>query len=281
MDGLHPWLAEQRHRIDGTLSLLFEEVWPEQFREPLRYALLGGGKRIRPALTLAAWEAVTQRRDPTPILPAAAAVELIHSYSLVHDDMPSLDNDDLRRGRPTVHRQWDEATAVLVGDALQTEAFACLSRCALPAELRIQMVSILASAAGAHGMVGGQVADLAATQTTPLQVVERLHSLKTGALIRTAVLLGGIGGDASPDILERLGRYGTAVGLAFQLADDVLDAAEDEGEDGPPSFVKLLGVDATRMRARTLVEEALDAISVLPCNDALTALARFTVDREV
>lgn len=280
---LHDWGQAQRATLDAWLASVFADAWPVRFADPLRYPLFGGGKRVRPLLVFAAYRAVTPSAAIARALPCAAAVELVHTYSLVHDDLPCMDDDDERRGRPTVHRAFDEPTAVLVGDALLTHAFALLADAHdLPAEARVRMVARLARDAGYAGMVGGQAADIGlGASITELAVLERLHALKTGALIACSCALGGLAAGATPAQREALDVYGRAVGLAFQLADDVLDADEDAGDDGPPSFVRLLGVDATRARARALANDACDAVAALPQPDALVALARYTVERDV
>ena len=210
-----------------------------------------------------------------------AAVEMVHTYSLVHDDRPCMDNDAERRGRPTVHRAFDEPTAILAGDALLTESFAVLARADLPDRARVELVAELALAAGYAGMVGGQAADIGlGASITDVDVLERLHRGKTGALITAAVRMGAISAGATPVQLARLTRYGECVGLAFQLADDVLDADEAEDDDGPPSYVRLLGVDATRARARALADEAIAAVDGFP-SPILAPLARLIVDRDV
>jgi geranylgeranyl pyrophosphate synthase len=275
---LQAWLAPRRTALEAWLEPRFATVWPTSFREPLRYPVFGGGKRVRPALVMAAYEALAADPDDLkPALPAAAAVELVHTYSLVHDDLPAMDDDDERRGRPTVHVQFGEATAILVGDALLTEAFAALADAPLAAETRIAMVAELARASGHAGMVGGQVADIAGPEHD-LEALTRLHAGKTGALITASCILGGLAAGAPPDAVAALERYGRAVGLAFQLADDVLDAGED---DDRPSFVGLLGAEDTQARARELVEGAVADIAGLPRPGALAALARFTVERKV
>jgi geranylgeranyl diphosphate synthase type II len=273
------WSRDALADVDGFLDGVLDTTWPDAFLEPLRYPVFGGGKRVRPLLTLAAFEAVGGR-DRARCLPAAAAVELVHTYSLAHDDLPSMDDDDMRRGRPTLHKVWTEGTAVLVGDALLTEAFAVLAAAPLSDATRVALVRALAHAAGHRGMVGGQAADIGlGGPVTDLDTLLRLHRGKTGALIHAAVRMGGLSAGADDDELARLDAYGWAVGLAFQLADDVLDAEQDEGADGPPSYVKLLGVDETTRRALALADDAIAAVQRLPGADALVAIARFTVDR--
>ena len=281
---LAAWLEPRRTALDEHLAARFASVWPTRFAKPLRYPVFAGGKRVRPALAFAAYGALAGRDAPlAPALPAASAVELVHTYSLVHDDLPAMDDDDERRGKPTVHVKFDEPTAILVGDALLTEAFAVLADGPVSAEVRIAQVAVLARASGHQGMVGGQVADIAG-HVEDLERLTKLHAGKTGALIAASCVLGGLAAGADAGAQEALQAYGRAVGLAFQLADDVLDADEDAGEDGPPSFVTLLGVEETRRRAQALVAEAVGSIEGLGSAEArapLVALARFTVERDV
>ncbi len=277
---LEGWLEPRRLALDAWLAPRFASVWPEPFGDPLRYPVFGGGKRVRPALVIAAHEAVSGSDDPAPALAAAAAVELVHTYSLVHDDLPAMDDDDERRGQPTVHVLFGEAMAILVGDALLTEAFAALADAPAPAEARIAMVARLAGAAGHAGMVGGQVADIRG-RDLDLDALTELHAGKTGALITASCVLGGLSAGADAPTLAKLAAFGERVGLAFQLADDVLDADQDAGDEGPPSFVRLLGADATRERAITLADEAIALVAGLPRPQALQAQARFSVERDV
>ncbi len=272
----------RREQVEAGLRALFADAWPDRFAEVLRYPIFTGGKRVRPVLTLLAYEAVRgEGSDPTPALPAGLAVELIHTYSLVHDDLPAMDDDDERRGRPTLHRAFDEAAAVLAGDALLTEAFRVVLSGDQPPAVQVEMVRRLSEAAGYLGMVGGQAADVGlGGRVETLEQLVRLHRGKTGALLEASVVLGGLSAGATPAQLEALTTYGRAVGLAFQLADDVLDADEDADEDGPPSYVKLLGLEATRARAAELREEALAACGTLPHAAGLAAMARFIVDRD-
>ena len=280
MSTLDAWLAERLPRVEAALVARFGDTWPEAFGEALRYPLATGGKRVRPAVVLAAFEAVADPADLDAALPAAVALELVHTYSLVHDDLPAMDDDDERRGQPTVHVRFGEAAAILVGDALLTEAFAVLAEAPVPADRRVELVRALAHAAGRHGMVGGQAADVGmAGPVGDLATLERLHAGKTGALLTASAVMGGISAGAGPDALEALRAYGRHVGLAFQLADDVLDADEDQEEGGPPSYVKLLGVEATRARALELADAAVRAVADLPRPQALVDLARFVVHR--
>jgi farnesyl diphosphate synthase/geranylgeranyl diphosphate synthase type II len=275
------WAAAHRAALDPLLVGVFDGVWPERLRLACRYPIETGGKRFRPLAVLAAAEALG---GPAPqgAWVGGVALELIHTYSLVHDDLPAMDNDDLRRGRPTVHRAFDEGTAILVGDALLTEALGHVARAGLPPQLAGALLVELAGAAGARGMIAGQAADVGMDGAiTEVDALLRLHAHKTGALIRCAARIGGLAAGATDVQLAALDRYGAAIGLAFQLADDVLDADQDAKEGGPPSYVKLLGVDETQRRARALLDEALEAAGTLPAPAALQALGRYTVEREL
>lgn len=275
---LADWANPRRSEINTFLLQRFSDAVPARLAEACRYPLTTGGKRMRPLLTLAAHEALGTARN-TATLTAACAVELLHGYSLVHDDLPAMDNDDERRGKPTTHRVYGDSGAILVGDAMLTESFGMLA--SLPPALCAALVGELAQAAGHAGMIGGQAMDIGmGGPVQDLDTLTQLHRCKTGALIRCAVRFGGLTAGASPSQLDALTRYGEAVGLAFQLADDVLDEQQDAGADGPPSFVRLMGVDETRHQARALLQEALDALAPLPDPAALTALARFTVERD-
>ena len=258
----------------------------------MRYAALDGGKRLRPMLVLAASE--LGERVQAACEAALAAVECIHVYSLVHDDMPEMDNDTLRRGKPTCHVAYGAATALLVGDALQTLAFDVLSRpTALPAARQLQMLNVLARASGSAGMAGGQAIDLANVgRDLPQNALEQMHSLKTGALIRAAVQLGALScPDVSETALAALDEYARKLGLAFQVIDDVLDCAADTatlgktaGKDADadkPTYVKLLGLDAARDYAEQLAAEAINALSTFDARATrLRELAEFTVGRK-
>ena len=241
---------------------------PNTLHEAMRYSALDGGKRLRPLLVLAAAE--LGDADAAALEQAMAAIEMVHVYSLVHDDMPPMDNDSLRRGKLTCHVQYDEATALLVGDALQTQAFDVLSRpTGLPAARQLKMVSVLAQASGSLGMAGGQAIDLANVGKAMNQTeLEQMHGLKTGALIRAAVALGAL---SCPDIddaaLQRLDQYAAKLGLAFQVIDDVLDCEADtatlgktagkDADNDKPTYVKLMGLAAARAYAETLVADAV------------------------
>jgi geranylgeranyl diphosphate synthase type II len=290
-------LASRRREIDAALArLLARHRDPARLARAMRYALLGSGKRFRPILALAAAEAVGGPAARRRILPFACAIEMIHAYSLVHDDLPSMDDDDMRRGRPSLHRRFDEATAILTGDALLTEAFAVMTA---PAALRVcgaervgAMVADLATAAGAGGMVGGQMLDLLGEGKRHLSLpqVAAIHRRKTGALIRVSVRIGAIAAHASGADVARLTTYGEALGLAFQIVDDILDETagverlgKQGGGDrakGKATFPGVLGLDAARVRARSAAERARRAVAPLGSRaDQLLALVGYVVDR--
>jgi geranylgeranyl pyrophosphate synthase len=245
---------------------------PGRLHEAMRYALLGGGKRLRPVLTLAAADLFGRRHDP---LPAAVAIECIHTYSLVHDDLPCMDNDDLRRGRPTTHRQFDEATALLAGDALLTLAFQLLGH-HYPAVPGHALNREVADAAGSERLIGGQMADLLAEKKADASAaeLEYIHLNKTAAMIMVSLVAGGLCGGANDAQLDTLRQAGRHLGLAFQIMDDVLDATADTatlgktaGKDakaGKTTYVKLHGIDASRRFAREQTDAALHALRDLP-----------------
>ena len=268
------WSETRIARVEALARSRFAETTPAQLREAILYPLHSGGKRVRPLLAMAAGEAVAPS-EPAALLPIAVAFELVHTYSLVHDDLPCMDDDDLRRGIPTVHKAFGEGPAVLVGDALLSEAFLLAAETGNAA-----LVRELALAAGHAGMIGGQADDIGmGGSVDDLERLLALHRRKTGALIRGAVRAGAIAAGASEDALSALTAYGEAVGLAFQLADDALDAELDMGTDGPPSFVRLIGRDATLERARALADEATLRVRHFERREPLEALARFTVER--
>ncbi len=268
------------------------ELAPQRLHAAMRYTCLDGGKRVRPMLAFAAGEVVGA--DETVVEAAACAVELIHVYSLTHDDLPCMDDDDLRRGKPTCHIQFDEATALLVGDALQSLAFDVLSRSGLngPAEVRLEMLSLLARASGSRGMCGGQAVDLAATgRSLDLAELEFMHIHKTGALIQAAVQLGALAGGFLPaEARNGLESYARNVGLAFQVMDDVLDAEADTatlgktaGKDaaqGKATYLTLMSVPEACGYARELLDRALAAIAPFgPQGRRLAEIAQFVVKR--
>jgi geranylgeranyl diphosphate synthase type II len=292
---LQEYLTTRLALVDGALdaSLVAAAGVPLSLLEGMRYSVFAGGKRIRPVLMMAACEAVggTALR----VLPAACALELIHTYSLIHDDLPAMDDDDFRRGRPTNHRVYGEAGAILAGDALLTEAFLLLSRAqtfpGTAAETVLQVIQTIARAAGSQGMVGGQVVDMASEgQQIDLATLESIHNRKTGALILAALQTGVLLGGGSPQALAAVSGYGRAAGLAFQVADDILDVVGDQallGKDvgsdqarGKVTYPSLLGLEGARLRARELMEEAMAALQPLGAAAVpLREIARFIVDR--
>ena len=276
--------------IDKLLAV--EDAAEQRLNEAMRYAALDGGKRLRPFLLMqsASLFGVSKRSA----LRTGAALELIHCYSLVHDDLPAMDDDDLRRGKPTVHKKFDEATAILAGDALLTLAFEVLSHDETHANagVRCQLVSALAKAAGSHGMVGGQMIDLQAeNKSLNIGQITRLQRLKTGALIAYACEGGAILGQASNTAHEALRGYAHDVGLAFQIADDLLDVegrvekvgkAVNKDEDaGKATFVSILGVERARSQANRLADQAIEHLAIFDEKaDLLRRAARFVVERE-
>ena len=289
-DRLHGFATRAEHALQRALDA--PAGTPEALLAAMRYAVLGGGKRLRPLLVYAAAHALG--RDDTALDAAACAVELIHAYSLVHDDLPAMDNDALRRGRPTCHIAYGEAMAILAGDALQALAFELLAApgAAPDAATGMRMLHALGRACGAEGMAGGQALDLAAVgEKLSLAELEHMHACKTGALIRAAVALGALTAGADEATLDRLDRYAAAVGLAFQVRDDILDvegesavigktAGKDAAAD-KPTFPSLLGLAASRARLAELTAEALDAIAPLgPRSDLLAELARYAAQRK-
>lgn len=287
-------LAGWRERADAALerALPDPQSLPQRLHAAMRHAVLLGGKRMRPMLVHAAgaiFDAPAKALDAP-----AVAVELIHAYSLVHDDLPAMDDDALRRGQPTVHVAFDEATAILAGDALQSLAFEVLSNAAVADATRVDLLRTLAVASGAAGMCGGQALDLDATgngRALSIDGLERLHSLKTGALIRAAVRMGALCGGASADELSRLDRFADALGLAFQVRDDILDiegdsatlgktAGKDVAQD-KATFPALIGLDASRARLDELRRAMDDALAPFGERAAgLAALGRMAIERD-
>lgn len=272
---LKDYLADRKARIDAALDVLLpgEACDPPVIFQAARYSLLAGGKRLRPILCLAAAEAVGA--DSGTIMPVACALECIHTYSLIHDDLPAMDNDDYRRGKLTSHKVFGEDIAILAGDALLTEAFHLLTRRDLmpgiPPENLLAVAAEIASAAGWFGMVGGQVLDVRAEgKTVDLETLQQIHRLKTGELIRVSLRAGAILGGASPAMLAALSDYGRQIGLAFQIADDILNVEGDHvllgkqtGSDaarGKATFPSLLGIEASRARAESLIEGSLASL---------------------
>jgi geranylgeranyl diphosphate synthase type II len=288
------YLERRRAEIDGALEeLLPPSTGPAaRLLETMRYAVFSGGKRLRPVLALASCEAFGGQVENA--LAPAAAVEMVHTYSLIHDDLPAMDDDDLRRGRPTAHKAFGEAEAILAGDALLTLAFEVMATHPVgeaAASRRAKAVAALARGAGHSGMVGGQLADLEAERRPPAEApIEWIHRHKTGALLAASVEIGALHAGASPDDLAAIARFGEAVGLAFQITDDVLDCTasaealgKTPGKDvrsGKATYPALLGLDESRREAKRLVALALEAIPLSVKEPAvLEALARYAVDR--
>ena len=288
---LSDYAAEARRRIDDRLSSYteFGSGCPEPLREAIRYSLLAPGKRLRPILTLMAAEACGSNVEPA--LPAACAVEMIHAYSLVHDDLPAMDDDDLRRGRPTCHKVFGEAVAILAGDALQALAFEVLARDTQPPRIAAACCATLARAAGAAELVGGQADDLAGEFSSGgLETLESIHRRKTGAMISASLKLGALVAGATDEQHQALDTYGEKLGVAFQIADDLLDVRGCEADTGKRvgkdsqlgklTFPGLLGVEESLARAERLVAEACAALLPLGRPAApLESLARYVLDR--
>ena len=300
------WMGAQLLRVEKALSdwvapsspvnaSTSEDIAPV-LSQAMRYAVLDGGKRLRPLLVLAAAEAVaaTDAKSTQAALRAACAVELIHAYSLVHDDMPCMDNDILRRGKPTVHVKFGEAQALLAGDALQALAFELLTPTADVVDTAVQatLCRILALSAGCHGMAGGQAIDLASVgKRLAIDELHTMHRLKTGALLQASVMMGAACGAASSTALQGLKEYSSAIGLAFQVMDDVLDVTADtatlgktagkDAEQDKPTFVSLMGLDASKAYADKLLRQALAALASAGLNNtrALQSLAHMVVNR--
>ncbi len=293
---LKPLMVEYQQRVENQLETFLPEVQiqPPRLHEAMRYAVLGGGKRVRPLLVYLTGKALG---TPLEQLDApACAVELIHAYSLVHDDLPCMDDDELRRGKPTCHIAYGEALATLAGDALQTLAFQVLAKHAsnaIPAAQRLQMLEILSIASGSRGMVGGQVIDLEAVgHELNLTELENMHIHKTGALICASVKLGALAGAILPEAtaLDKLGHYAKCIGLAFQVQDDILDVEADtetlgktQGADqakNKPTYPALLGLGGAKRMAAELLEQAIESLETFgQAAESLRSLARYIVTR--
>ena len=293
------WLSARAAHIEHVLDREMPQVAvvPARLHEAMRYAVLGGGKRVRAALVYAAGYGCVAGQQVEPALEraldcSAAAVELVHAYSLVHDDLPCMDDDTLRRGQPTVHVQYDEATALLAGDALQPLAFDFLTQMPTDAERVVKATQALAQASGSLGMAGGQAIDLASVgQSLSRDALQQMHQLKTGALLLTSVMLGGIAAGASETQQQALKDYGLAMGLAFQVVDDVLDVTADSstlgktpGKDAAankPTYVALMGLEQAQAFAQKLHQNAIQAIAPLgESGQYLAGLADFIVLRD-
>lgn len=291
---LNQYLCERVRLIDDALAsyLPGEDVRPQNLHRAMRYSTLSGGKRLRPVLVIAGAEAVGG--DAQMVLPTACAIEMIHTFSLIHDDLPAIDNDTLRRGRPTCHVQFGEATAILAGDALFASAFEMIARNAetVPAERVVRVIALVAEASGTHGMVGGQMADIESEgKVVDANTVEYIHRHKTAALIRASVVSGAILAGAETWQVDALSRYGELTGLAFQIADDLLNVTGDPrkmgkavGTDvarGKATYPALFGIEASRQRARLLVQEAIETLRPFgESAEPLRAIAYLMIERE-
>lgn len=289
-------LEKYQKRVDTALDKYLPADDPPEHNlaEAIRYSVIGGGKRIRPAMVYAAGEAMGVATDLMDI--PACAVEMIHAYSLIHDDLPAMDDDDLRRGRPTCHKAFDEATAILAGDALQALAYEILAKdehVELTPEHRIDMLSLLTEASGAHGMAGGQAVDLASVgKQLDLEQLEHMHCLKTGALIRASVLLGGMcKQDISSEEIKILSDYALCIGLSFQIQDDILDVISDtetlgkpqgsDEEQEKPTFPAIIGLEQSRLLALEQHKLALKHLEPLDEKaDSLRQLSTYIVERQ-
>jgi len=293
---LKHYMKELGAQVDEALDRMLpgEKILPQRLHEAMRYSIFAGGKKLRPLLALAACEAVGGRRRDA--MAAACALEMIHTYSLIHDDLPCMDDDDYRRGRLTNHKVYGDATATLAGDALLTAAFTTLSdpehTAGLDPAVTLQVIRIISRAAGSLGMVGGQVADMESEGglEVDLPTLEFIHIHKTGALILASIKAGALLGGADAEILARMERYGEAAGLAFQIADDILDIVGDQeeiGKDvgsdqarGKATYPALLGLEESRRRAIELRDMAIEALEPLgEAAEPLRAIARYIVDR--
>ncbi len=291
------YLKERCAQVDEALDRLLprEDELPFSLHKSMRYSVFAGGKRVRPILMLAACEAAGG--DVGRAMPAACAMEMIHTYSLIHDDLPAMDDDDFRRGNPTNHKVFGEAIAILAGDALLTEAFKAMSSPAYAAQVPpatlLAVISEIALCAGSYGMVGGQVVDMESegNKDIDLATVQYIHTHKTGALIKASVKAGAMLGGAAGDALAAMTRYGEAIGLAFQIADDILDIegtteeiGKDAGSDearGKATYPAVLGLAESKKQAAELVEMALDSLAGFDAKaEPLREIARYVVFRK-
>jgi geranylgeranyl diphosphate synthase, type II len=286
------YLARRASEVNEWLDKLLpsSDVHPSQLHKAMRYSVMAGGKRIRPALVLTSGEAMGAKTEE--LVPEACAIEMIHTYSLIHDDLPAMDNDDLRRGRPTCHKAFGEAVAILAGDALLTLSFRVLAEASLKADKRVRVIQEFSAAAGSrHGMIGGQMADIENEgKEVSANTLEQIHREKTGALIAASAAVGGIIAGASDDEIARLRMYGHRIGLAFQIADDILDVTSTSEQLGKTpgkdqaankaTYPAIHGIEASHVRAQQLVDEAVETVSTLgPDTSLLQEIARFIIAR--
>jgi geranylgeranyl diphosphate synthase type II len=294
---LKTYLKEQCSRIDSALDKFLpkETELPHSLHKAMRYSIFAGGKRVRPILMLAACQAVGG--DTERAIPAACAMEMIHTYSLIHDDLPAMDDDDFRRGNPTNHKVFGEAIAILAGDALLTEAFKLISnpRCAVGCDptARLAVINEIATCAGSYGMVGGQVVDMESEgkNDIDLPIVQYIHTHKTGALIKASVVAGALLGGAGEQKLAAITRYGEAAGLAFQIADDILDIegtteeiGKDAGSDearGKATYPAVIGLSAAKEEAQAMMDDAMKSLEIFGTEaDPLREIAAYIVKRK-
>jgi geranylgeranyl diphosphate synthase, type II len=286
-------LEEGRMLADSALERLLPlaDERPSSIHKAMRHSVFAGGKRIRPILCMEAGRAIAEK-IPAGIEDAGAALEMLHTYSLIHDDLPALDNDDLRRGRPTCHKVFGEAIAILAGDALQTQAYETLSRLKCPAEARVRIIEEISRGTGTiNGMIGGQVVDLEAEHIKPdAETLEYIHRSKTAALITASVVSGGIYAGGSAEQVDQLRSYGQAIGLAFQIVDDILDVTQTTEQLGKTAgkdvasekatYPALFGIDESRRQAAGLLESASKALEIFGRRGAiLKHLAQFLIER--
>lgn len=290
---LKAYLNDRRQLVNVFIDNYFDSIIkPDQLKDSVTYSLSAGGKRIRPILCIASYEACGGRAED--IVPYASAIEFIHTYSLIHDDLPSMDNDDLRRGKPTNHKVFGEGMAILAGDGLLTEAFCLLSSnpSNFDSKLVLEVINEIATSAGIKGMVGGQAADLIYETKEPnSETLCFIHTHKTASLIRASIKVGGILAGCGDERLNSLSNYGEKIGLAFQIIDDILDVEGETEIIGKPkgsdekkkkmTYPKLYGLDKSRQMASELIEKAIDALSLFDEKAApLRGIARYLIDRK-
>lgn len=289
MDFLSVWKQYGEMTDTALLGYLAMPDIPKTLRKSMTYSITAGGKRLRPALLLATSEMLGG--DPMEAMPFACGIEMIHTYSLIHDDLPAMDDDDFRRGKPSCHKAFGEANALLAGDGLLTLAFETAADAPLSDAQRVEAVRTLAKAAGVCGMLGGQVIDLGCEgKPVDLETLNTLYALKTGALLRASARLGCLAGNAGEELLETADRYARACGLAFQITDDILDVAGDAEKLGKPTgsdeenhkttYVTLLGLSGARERARELIGEAGECVAAIPGNEFLLWVAEMILGRD-
>ncbi len=289
---MNPRFQQWQQRVETAINttLPATDSHPTQLHQAMHYAVLNGGKRVRPMLIYASGELFDL--NPQQLDAAAVAIEMIHAYSLVHDDLPAMDDDDLRRGKPTCHKQFDEATAILAGDALQALAFEALSSADASAEIRLQWIQQLSTASGADCMVGGQMIDLLAEQQAlDSNALHTMHRKKTGALIKASILMGATPAQADHRAIQQLETFADSVGLAFQVQDDILDVEGESAvigkpqgsdiEQGKSTFVTLFGLDGAKQQLQQLHQQALDSLSHFGTRgDGLVEITHFIIQRD-